>query len=135
MCFSERLTGREVWKGNAMHRYARPWTRGIIGLGLLCGGCAGEATDLEGWAHHPANPNAVVEEDHGQHEGHVAGRGAAGSPATRPSTQAVVYACPHHPEVMSMQAGASCPKCGMTLEKRSLAELATKPKDPHEGHR
>ena len=37
-------------------------------------------------------------------------------PAPRPATEAVVYACPMHPEVTADKPG-SCPKCGMTLER------------------
>ena len=53
------------------------------------------------------------------------------SPTTRPAGGAAVYACPHHPEVMSDKPGQTCPKCRMKLvEKETKAALGA----GHGGH-
>ena len=58
----------------------------------------------------PAEAPAVRE-----HEGHSPGVPAAPSPADQ------WYTCPMHPEVRQASPG-SCPKCGMTLVRRSAAK-------------
>ncbi len=59
----------------------------------------------------------------------------ATGPAAAPSTAAVTYACPHHPEVTSERPG-TCPKCGgMKLEP--VAKPTSKPAGgahDHSGH-
>lgn len=42
---------------------------------------------------------------------------ASPTPSAAP-TQAM-YTCPMHPEVVSPDAGAKCPKCGMALVKKA----------------
>ncbi len=44
---------------------------------------------------------------------------------TTQQTQKVIYTCPMHPEVQMSKPG-NCPKCGMTLEKKTIKVTAPK---------
>ena len=50
------------------------------------------------------------EMQHGEMEG------GAGAQAAIAQAGLPLYACPHHPEMISSFAGPTCPKCGMSLE-------------------
>jgi P-type Cu+ transporter len=51
-------------------------------------------------------------------------REAHAAPQASPTSEAVEYTCPMHPEVRQLGPGA-CPKCGMALEPANLAARAT----------
>jgi Cu+-exporting ATPase len=53
------------------------------------------------------------------HEGHVASLEQMG-PTSKPSSAAVEYTCPMHPEIVRDGPGA-CPICGMDLEPRTAS--------------
>jgi protein SCO1 len=55
-----------------------------------------------------------------------------GTAKATPAGEAMLYACPMHPEVTSQKAAARCPKCGMNLSKRVHAAATPAPAEPAE---
>ena len=53
--------------------------------------------------------------------------------AAKPTGQAAEYTCPMHPEVVRTEPG-NCPKCGMTLVPRVLADASSNEHKGHNGH-
>jgi heavy metal-binding protein len=122
-----------------------------LGLALVAG-CAAQpgATDIP--PNHPANPSAAeapapppsrtldvsaadvtpngapADSHQGGHQHHGAMQPQAGMPTTG---TAVVYTCPHHPEVASNEPG-KCPKCNMTLVPKPASPPAS-PDGPTDG--
>jgi cytochrome oxidase Cu insertion factor (SCO1/SenC/PrrC family)/predicted RNA-binding Zn-ribbon protein involved in translation (DUF1610 family) len=66
-----------------------------------------------------------VQHEHGAHKTGAQSGARARRPAPKTTkATARTYACPMHPEVTSKSARAKCPKCGMTLVKRSATTTA-----------
>jgi hypothetical protein len=107
----------------------------LVLAALVLGGCAGEYRQPRLSANHPASPEAgaapaparsgvlaqrepvgganaaPMREEHDAHAGHEGGA----------HSEAAVYTCPMHPEVVSKQADR-CPKCGMALVEKEGEE-------------
>jgi hypothetical protein len=102
----------------------------------LLGGCAGGTGGTRPAADHPANPRAasaplppvsttlsIASTQPSQRAADANGAQSHSHhqpPATAPATRdAVVYVCPHHPEVTSTDPNARCPKCHMKLVRKA----------------
>jgi hypothetical protein len=107
----------------------------VVLVALVLVGCAAEYREPRLSADHPARPEAgaapapersgvlaerepvggasaaPIREEHGGHAAHEGGV----------HSQAAVYTCPMHPEVLSKEAGR-CPKCGMALVEKEGGE-------------
>jgi len=66
----------------------------------------------------PQYLQSKVESDHGHSHASV-------TPADKDVNSSAIYTCPMHPEI-EQQGPGSCPKCGMALEAKTVATLATK---------
>jgi hypothetical protein len=96
----------------------------ILSVLALIAGCSQPASHPQPRADDPANPDAPVaaappvapppdaaptESGHDHHD-HTAAPSAA------------LYQCPMHPEATSNDPNALCPKCGMKINKKIVAE-------------
>jgi len=106
----------------------------------LITGCGGQPSNTETPVDHPANHTAA-ETPTPQRSRTLQDQGTVpSSPSSNEQKNAaVVYACPHHPEVVSNEPGV-CPKCEMKLQPQKPAAGKTSPGGAtggggsHEGH-
>ncbi len=124
------------------------WLLVVVGLAycLAVGGCDRSEQDLSVGKDHPAHPEAAAAAQPQSSQVLAitpanfpepvpatptsGGHGAHGAPAAsvdptlenRPGAAlSGTYSCPMHPDVTSTTPG-TCPRCGMKLERQSLAE-------------